>query len=259
MIAAPPAVSEEAVLAALRGVSDPELDESLVELGFVDGVRVDGDRVEVALRLPTFWCAPNFAYLMAHDAREATLALPGVSRVDVVLKDHMYSDEITDGVSAGKSFDHVFEGQTEDGDIEGLRRLFRAKAFGMRQEQLVRALVDRGLSSLEVVSLRVGDVLDPTDATGLRLRIEGGERLVRGAAPLARAYLLRRQRVGLDPAAGAWLVTDFEGAPIAPQDLEAHLQRTRKQRISMTFNAMMCRGLLETRYGLESDRKEDTR
>ena len=92
MIEAAEAVSEQAVLAALRTVTDPELDESLVELGFVDSVRINGGDVAIVLRLPTFWCAPNFAYLMAVDARDATLRLPGVRQVHVALKDHMYSD-----------------------------------------------------------------------------------------------------------------------------------------------------------------------
>jgi metal-sulfur cluster biosynthetic enzyme len=259
MIAEAPAVAEATVLAALRHVNDPELDESLVELGFVDSVSVDGDRVDLVLRLPTFWCAPNFAYLMAHDARQAVLGVDGVREVRVVLKDHMYSDEITSGVSAGKSFDHVFEGQTENEDIEGLRRVFYAKAFGMRQEQLVRALFQDGLTQAEVVGLRVGDLVDVSDRSGLRLTIHGEARVVRGAAPLARAYLSRRERLGLSVAAEACLITRVDGRAIHPDNLDVYLQQTRKQRISMTFNALMCRGLLETRYGLEPSRKEDRR
>jgi metal-sulfur cluster biosynthetic enzyme len=246
---------KDAVLSALRAVNDPELDESLVELGFVDSVSVDGERAEIVLRLPTFWCAPNFAYLMAHDAREETLRVPGVREVQVLLKDHMCSDEISTGVSAGQSFTSVFPGQTDGDDLGELRALFRGKAFGMRQEQLVRCLLECGLTASEIVELRAGDITDTSDANGLRLSIRGVERVLRGGAPLARAYMERRQRVGLETDDRAPLITDLDGAPIAAHDLEAHLQRTRRQRISMTFNALMCRGLLETRYGL-SDRKE---
>jgi hypothetical protein len=98
--------------------------------------------------------------------------------------------------------------------------------------------MDAGLSADEIVGLRIGDV----------------GRLVRGAAPLARAYLERRRRVGLSDAADAPLITTLDGRPIAADGLEAHLQAMRRQRISMTFNAIMCRGLLETRYGLEPSR-----
>jgi metal-sulfur cluster biosynthetic enzyme len=234
MATAESASIQEAVLTALREVSDPELDESLVDLGFVDGVRVDGARVQIALRLPTFWCAPNFAYLMANDARQAALGVPGVREVHVALKDHMYSDEITAGVSCGESFAGVFGDQADGDDIGELRALFRNKAFGMRQEQLVRFLLDAGVPASEIVQLRVRDV----------------DRLVRGAAPLAQVYLERRRRVGLSNEDNAILVTTLDGAPVSSDGLEAHLQALRRQRISMTFNALMCRGLLQTRYGI---------
>ena len=60
------------VLEALGTVYDPELDEPITTLGFVGSCVVtdDGD-VSVRLRLPTPQCAPNFAFLMAADARAA--------------------------------------------------------------------------------------------------------------------------------------------------------------------------------------------
>jgi metal-sulfur cluster biosynthetic enzyme len=255
MIEAASAVSEQAVVAALRAVSDPELDESLVELGFLDRVRIEDDGcVEVVLRLPTFWCAPNFAYLMAYDAREQALRVPGVRQVRVVLKDHMYSDEITTGVSAGQKFDEVFPGQTDGDDVGELRALFGGKAFGMRQEQLARFLLDAGLTADEVVGVRLGDVLDTSNESGLRLRVDGQARLLRGGAPLARTYLERRRRLGLDQGSDARLISDPDGQPVPASGLLDYLQCGRRQRISMTFNAMMCKGLLETRYDLPTPR-----
>ena len=60
------------VMDALGGVYDPELDEPITTLRFISGCEVsaDGD-VDVRLRLPTPQCAPNFAFLMAADARNA--------------------------------------------------------------------------------------------------------------------------------------------------------------------------------------------
>jgi len=248
------AVSEEAVLAALRTVNDPELDESLVQLGFLESVQLDAGRVDIVLRLPTFWCAPNFAYLMAHDARERTLRVAGVRQVRVVLKDHMYSDEISAGVSAAQAFDEVFPGQADGDDLGQLRALFDGKAFGMRQEQLARFLLASGLTADEIVGLRVEDVLDTTDGSGLRVRVQGLERLLRGGAPLARAYLERRSRLGLASDGSTGLVTDRNGQPIAADHFLEYLDRGRRERISMTFNAVMCKGLLETRYDLQGGR-----
>jgi len=174
-----------------------------------------------------------------------------VRHVYVALKDHMYSDEITTGISAGQKFDEVFPGQADGEDVGELRALFHGKAFGMRQEQLARFLLDAGLTSDEVVGLNLEDILDTSDASGLRLRIGGQVRLLRGGAPLARAYLERRHRVGLDEDSSARLITDRDGQPIAADALSEYLQCGRRQRISMTFNAVMCKGLLETRYDLQ--------
>jgi metal-sulfur cluster biosynthetic enzyme len=215
----------DAVLSALRSVFDPELDESLVDLEFIDDIRVAEGRVQIVLRLPTFWCAPNFAYLMASDARVAVLQVPGVHTVNVTLRDHMYADEI----SSGKPFGEAFGNQAESDDLQELRQLFNRKAFGMRQEQLVRFLQEVGLSAAQIVALRVHSDLP------------------RGAAPLRDQYLQRRARLGIT---GDLLITDASGHAIAAVRLDEYLREQRRQRISMTFNALMCKGLLETRYDL---------
>ena len=66
------ATREAEVLARLAAVTDPELDEPVTALGFVERVAVAADgTVTVDFRLPTFWCAANFAYMMAEDMRDA--------------------------------------------------------------------------------------------------------------------------------------------------------------------------------------------
>ncbi len=219
------------IFAALDQVMDPELDESLVRLGFVEAVNVEGAAVTLVLRLPTFWCSPNFAYLMASDARQRVLELPGVERVEVILKDHAHASEISAGASEGRSFAEVFP-EEAGGDLDELRARFQRKAFGMRQEQLVRFLLDAGLTPQDVVALRVGD--------------DG--RMPRGAAPLLRAYLEKRAHLGLNGDPDAALITDESGGAIAADDLLAYLRQARRQRVSMVMNTAFCTGLLETRY-----------
>ena len=73
-----PPIGDADVRAALDRVVDPELDRPVTSLDFVQGVEIDGDVVTVRLRLPTYWCAPNFAWLMVSDAHDAVGALPGV-------------------------------------------------------------------------------------------------------------------------------------------------------------------------------------
>ena len=117
------------VLDALSGVRDPELDEPLTDLGVVSDLRVEDDAVGVRLRLPTYFCAPNFAYLMVADAREAILSVPGVKEASVILDDHYASVEINGGVGEERGFDGAFPGETEGPDLEELRAIYSPQVF----------------------------------------------------------------------------------------------------------------------------------
>ena len=104
----------ERVWAALGTVRDPELDESITDLTFVSEVGVLGGDVAVTLRLPTYFCAPNFAYLMVADAYDAVAAIPGVETVKIELLDHFASAEINAGVAERAGFSAAFAGQADD-------------------------------------------------------------------------------------------------------------------------------------------------
>ncbi|MGZ4541022.1 MAG: iron-sulfur cluster assembly protein, partial [Blastococcus sp.] len=118
----------DAVWAALGTVLDPELDEPITDLDFVASCTVSGDGVAtVRLRLPTFFCAPNFSFLMVADAHDAVTAVAGVRRAQIVLADHHASAEINGGVAAQAGFTDIFTGETA-GDLTELRRYFLQKA-----------------------------------------------------------------------------------------------------------------------------------
>ena len=107
-----------AVWACLQGVTDPELDESVVDLNFVTRADVDTmNRVHIEFRLPTYWCAANFSFLMADDMRSAVSALDWVEGVSVVLGEHMYADKINAGLARGLSFQETF-GTEADRDFQ---------------------------------------------------------------------------------------------------------------------------------------------
>ncbi len=224
------------VLDALEAVRDPELDQSLVELGFVAGVEVDAERVMVRLRLPTYFCAPNFAYLMVADARAAILSVPGVRRASVVLDDHYASDEINGGVNEERGFDGAFPGETEGPDLEVLRTIFRRKSFVARQETLCRMLLSDGYSAAELAGMRLGE-MPSSEAT--------------------EKYLERRVELGLDTSPVAPLIVDPDGRKVPEEAVVEHLRFARTVRVSIEGNAGLCRGLLATRYG--SEEKEEMR
>jgi metal-sulfur cluster biosynthetic enzyme len=216
----------EAVLDALSGVRDPELDEPVTDLGFVSALEIEGDVVKARLRLPTYFCAPNFAYLMVADAREAILSVPGVSRASVVLDDHYASEEL----NSHDAFDEAFPGETVGPDLTELRTTFRRKSFVSRQEQLCRTLLAESLSPRDLARMKLGEVPPSADVE---------------------TYLDRREELGLDVSPEAPLVVDPDGRRVPEEAVVEHLRFARTVRVSIEGNAGLCRGLLEVRYGGE--------
>ncbi|MGY1823972.1 metal-sulfur cluster assembly factor [Geodermatophilus sp. SYSU D00079] len=226
---------EADVRAALGAVVDPELDEPITDLGFVRSVAVDAGAVEVHLRLPTSFCAPNFAWLMASDAREAVAAVPGVTRVVVALDDHSDSELINRGLAAGADYRAAFAHEAEE-SLDQLRATFARKAH--------TAAMERALTAL----LRADVSLTEADVAGLTLAdLPAGE-------PTTEALLRRRAALGLPVDPGAPVLVEPDGTRPDPGRAPVVLRRARSVRISVDGNAHFCRGLLATRYpGADAD------
>jgi metal-sulfur cluster biosynthetic enzyme len=220
-------IDEARVLDALSVVRDPELDEPITDLGFVEAVDVQGKSVRVALRLPTYFCAPNFAFIMAADAYDAVGRLEDIDAVAVTLNDHFASREINDGLAHGHNFDETFAADAAGG-LDELRNLFRGKAFIARQERLCKALLDAGVAEERLPGLTVGDL---------------------PGSPETELYLARRGELGIDTSRDAPFLVTPDGKAIPNDALKLHLRFARTVRTSIEGNASFCRGLLETRYG----------
>jgi len=76
-------VTEAAVLAALHPIVDPDFRKSIVDLGFVKDIRIDGARVAFTIELTTPACPVKAEFERA--ARERVAALPGVEDVTVTM------------------------------------------------------------------------------------------------------------------------------------------------------------------------------
>jgi metal-sulfur cluster biosynthetic enzyme len=227
-------VTAAQVAEALSAVRDPELDEPVTDLGFVKEVRIDGGRVTVTLWLPTYFCAPNFAYIMAIDAKAAVGAVDGVTDVVIRLIDHHASDEINGGLESGKDFDETFPGETAGSGLAEVRQRFDRKAFVARQQEVYRQLTENGMTPGEILGLTIGDLPDTLEA---------------------RRYLDRRARVALDTSEGAPFLVDLDGKAVTAETLDRHLIFARTVSVSIEGNASFCRGLLATRYGLDSPKE----
>ena len=229
------AAREAEVLARLATVTDPELDEPVTDLGFVEGVTVAADgAVAIDFRLPTFWCAANFAYMMAEDMRDAVAVLPWVTGVVPRLQAHMCAEQVNRGVAEGLDFGAAFGETGHDDSLADLRTTFRRKAFQGRQEALLRALLAQGFAKSTLVAMTVVTL----EAVG----ISGAE-----GAGLKRRYLEMRAYVG-DPAGpDAPAFVTAEGEPLSEAGFDEHLRTLASVRIAMEFNGALCRGLLAAR------------
>lgn len=223
---------DSAVWSALGTVRDPELDEPITGLGFVRELIVDEPEVRVRLRLPTYFCAPNFAYLMVADAADALRAVPGVTRVDVRLEDHFAAEEINAGVAARAGFSGSFPGEAAR-ELDDLRRTFQRKAHTAALERVCRRLVSEGLAVDELARLRLEDL---------------------APSPEQESLLRRRSEAGLPVTPASPLVVDDDGMPVPAEKVAPRLRFARAVRVSIDGNASFCRGLLKTRYGEESTR-----
>lgn len=220
----------------LDAVTDPELDEPITDMGFVERIEVtDAKRVRVEFRLPTYWCSPNFAFLMAFGIRKEVTGLPWVVEATVQLNDHCFGDEVNEGVNSSRNYHDTFAEYCDGADLDEVVTKFLAKAFDRRQETVLLGLQALGFSAEQIVSLPVEKLR--------RVEFEGEEEL----RQLPRyVSLLLEQGVADGPDDLAFRTWDKQ--PIEPHALAEHLARLRGTRINMEFNGALCRGLAKTRY-----------
>jgi metal-sulfur cluster biosynthetic enzyme len=223
-----PAGLASAVYAALATVRDPELDEPITTLGFVASCTVSPEgQARVRLRLPTYFCAPNFAFLMVADAYDAVVKVPGVTAAEIILDDHFASDAINAGVAARAGFAASFDGEATD-ELDDLRATFLRKAVLAGTDLVCRPLVAAGCTPAELAALTLGSVPPSPELTRL---------------------LQRRADLGLraDDAA-ALLIDPATGATVGADAVPLHLRRAGLTRTGIEANTSICSGMLRARY-----------
>lgn len=229
--------------AAISEVTDPELDQSVTELGFVTEFKVDGaaGTVELAYRLPTYWCAANFAFMMGHDMAERLGELEWTRHVSVRLLDHFYAEEINRGLADNASFQQTC-GDEASGELIELRATFRYKAFMSRQERLLSWLITAGVPRSTLVGWSTADLAAHpiTDGRGAHLR--------------DRYLEMRRSHTPGDFSGRGYRGDAFEtafvtaaGQPIAADALDAHRRHVQSIRMNSEFNATLCSRVLAVR------------
>jgi metal-sulfur cluster biosynthetic enzyme len=173
---------------ALNAVVEPDLGRPITELGFVAGAAVDGGRVHVRLRVPSFFRLERYGWLIVADARAALSALPWADTVEVCFTD-----------------DHPLE-PFDVSASEQRRSDVRRAVFLERQHRIVRSLLDGGMRRTELCRMTVAD-LAPTAETAV--------------------YLQRRAEVLLPTDSAAPLLMTEDGWPVRAEDVDDYLARLR--------------------------------
>ena len=93
-------ITNQAVMAALSKVQEPELHRDLVTLNMIRDVKIDGDNVSLTVMLTTPACPLRSQ--IEREVREAVAAIPGVASVQVKLDANVPTDGRARG-SAGAS------------------------------------------------------------------------------------------------------------------------------------------------------------
>lgn len=228
------------VWARLDLVMDPELDEPVTDMGFIEAVSItwpssgqNTGTVHVTFRLPTYWCSPNFAFLMAEDIKRQIEVLPWVGQAVVTLQDHMAAEEMNAAINSGASFGSVFADLHPDEDLSALREKFDIKAFQRRQEVVIKALIAMGFLPSEIVAMPRALVeamaFDNPDAAHQKAR-----------------YLSILDQKNLSPTTADLAFPTYQGDPVT--DFPAYMGLLRSVRINMEFSGSLCRGLKRSRY-----------
>ncbi|MQA78976.1 MAG: DUF59 domain-containing protein [Streptosporangiales bacterium] len=215
------------ITAALDTVLDPELGQPVTSLGFVRSSTVADGTATVRLRLPTYFCAPNFAFLMVADAYEAVRDVEGVHAVDVQLEDHFAADVINQGVAARAGFVSTFDGEAV-AELDGLRATFLRKTVLAGTDRVCRAVLASGIDPGRLVDVTLGDVPASQDLERLRER---------------------RRELGLPHGDDTPLAIDPEtGAAVDAEAMRDYLARARLTAVGQDANTGICVGMLRHRY-----------
>jgi len=108
-------VTQDAVLAALRHIEDPDLRQDIVSLGFIKDLKIDGGRVAFSIELTTPACPVKD--MMKNAATNAVSEIPGVEAVDIKMTAQVRGHQGAGGAAAAGAPSFA------DGRIAGIKHI----------------------------------------------------------------------------------------------------------------------------------------
>ena len=221
----------------LKTVFDPELDESIVDLGFISNIEIKPNfHVSIELKLPTYFCSANFAWIMCYDSKKAIEKLSWVLDVEVELVDHFVMNKVNKGLKNNETFSSIF-GANKANDITKLRIKFDKKAYLNRQSLLIQFLRKKNLLDSEIVNM----TLDNLTIFASKFYDDEFNKNLRRYKTLKEKLIKNKKNINF-----AFL--DLDGSKIHENNLLEYLRTLRRTTGSITANSEMCKILMKERY-----------
>jgi hypothetical protein len=171
-----------------------------------------------------------------------------------LLKDHFEAERLKAGIADGKSFEELFSDEYITGGLDELRRTFNQKSFISRQGDLATKITKAGTKAEEMTRLTLCDVKIDDSSEDIVISNSGGKTRITQAAHVLRAYLKKREDLGVPCTSESPLFVSTQGDPIRPEDLMKLHERARLMNLNFASNALVCCSLLSSRYKMDNEK-----
>lgn len=82
---------------AVSRVNDPHMGVSIIEMGLVQDIQIDGDSAKITIKPTNPGCMS--VTRMAADAKREALTVDGINNIEIVVEGHMMADSINEMIN----------------------------------------------------------------------------------------------------------------------------------------------------------------
>lgn len=93
---------ERQIYEELKEVTDPEVGVSVVDMGLIDEISVEGDEVRVTYHLTMPMCPPPMALYIGSAIKKKLFRVEGLNKREVRVAEHYFKDQINKALAEMK-------------------------------------------------------------------------------------------------------------------------------------------------------------
>jgi len=98
----------------LKDVADPELGASIIDMGLVDEISVEGNEARITYHLTVPMCPPVMALYIGNEIKKKLLRVEGIEKAVVRVNNHYFEKQINEMLAQEMKFED--QGQTEESE-----------------------------------------------------------------------------------------------------------------------------------------------